>query len=143
MFLNVLQEKATCAKCLGHMTWPGQVKQHTQASSFNVRSKPLVVYIFKYSRDKHNPFDTLIYYVASSAGGQYAANSVFLLATQAGKMERYCPSGTARFVPANKISPKFKRVHESFLSPKLFSAKVKRFFVISLSLWNQKKRHRE
>ena len=29
-------------------------------------------------------------------------------------------------------------LHESFLSLKLFSAKVKRFFVISLSLWNQK-----
>ena len=36
--------------------------------------------------------------------------------------------GTARFVPTNKISPKLKRVHESFLSPKLFFAKVKRFF---------------
>ena len=45
-------------------------------------------------------------------------------------MERYCPPGTARFVPANKISPKFKRVHESFFSLKLLSAKVKRFFVI-------------
>ena len=33
-------------------------------------------------------------------------------------------------VPANKISPKFKRVHESFLSPELFSAKVKRFFCV-------------
>ena len=43
-------------------------------------------------------------------------------------MKRYCPPGTARFVPANKISPNFKQVHESFLSPKLFSAKVKRFF---------------
>ena len=39
-------------------------------------------------------------------------------------MERYCPPGTARFVPANKISPKFKQVHESFLSPKIFSAKI-------------------
>ena len=84
-----------------------------------------------------------IYYMASSASGQYAANSVFWLATRAGKMERYCPPGTARFVPANKISPKFKRVHESFLSMKLLSSKVKRFFVISLSLWNQKKRQRE
>ena len=37
-------------------------------------------------------------------------------------MERYCPPGTARFVPANKISAKLKRLHESFLSPKLFSA---------------------
>ena len=49
-------------------------------------------------------------------------------------MERYCPPGTSRFVPANKISPKFKQVpvHESCLSLKLFSAKVKRFFVISV-----------
>ena len=83
------------------------------------------------------------YYMASSGSGQYAANSVFRLATRAGKMERYCPPGTARFVPANEISPKFKRVHESFLSLKLLSAKVKRLFVISLSLWNQKKRPRE
>ena len=36
------------------------------------------------------------------------------------------------FVPANKISSKFIRVHESFISPKLFSAEVKRFFVISV-----------
>ena len=83
------------------------------------------------------------YYMASSASGQYAANSVFWLATRAGKMELYCPPGTARFVPANKISPKFKRVHESFLSPKLYSAKVERFFVFSLSLWNQKKCQQE
>ena len=52
--------------------------------------------------------------------------------------ERYCPPGTARFVPANKILPKFKQVHGSFLSLKLLSAKVKRFFVISLPLWNKK-----
>ena len=45
--------------------------------------------------------------------------------------------------PQIKISPKFKRVHQSFLSLKLLSAKVKRSFVISLSLWNQKKRQRE
>ena len=81
--------------------------------------------------------------MASSASGQYAANSVFWLATRPGKMEWYCPPGTARFVPANKISPKFKRVHESLLLPKFFSANVKRLFVISLSLWNQKKRQRE
>ena len=54
-------------------------------------------------------------------------------------MERYYPPGTARFVPANKISPKFKRVHESFLSLKLLSAKVKRFFVISLCLYGTRK----
>ena len=83
------------------------------------------------------------YYMASSASGQYAVNSVFWLATRAGKMERYCPPGTARFVPTNKILPKFKQVHETFLSPELFFAKVKRFLVFSLSLWNQKKRQRE
>ena len=52
--------------------------------------------------------------------------------------ERYFPLGTARFVPANKILPKCKQVHETFLSLKLLSAKVKRFFVLSVSLWNQK-----
>ena len=40
--------------------------------------------------------DKCIYYMASSASGQYATNSVFWLATRAGKMERYCPPGTAR-----------------------------------------------
>ena len=53
--------------------------------------------------------------------------------------QRYCPPGTARFIPTNKISPKFKQVHEGFLSPKLFSAKVKRLFVISLSLMEPEK----
>ena len=53
-------------------------------------------------------------------------------------MKRYCPPGTARSVPANKISPKFKPVHESFLSPKLFSAKVKRVFVISVFMKPEK-----
>ena len=53
-------------------------------------------------------FHNNIYYMASSASGQYAANSVFWLATRAGKMERYCPPGTARFVSANKISPKLE-----------------------------------
>ena len=65
---------------------------------------------------KLNKYSVLLY------GGQYAANSVFWLAV--------------RFVPGNKISPKFKWVHESFLSIKLLSA-------ISLSLWNQKKRQRK
>ena len=77
-----------------------------------------------------------IYYMASSASGQYAGNSVFWLATRAGKMERYCPPGIARFVPANKISPKFKRVHERFLSQTDISVTVKRFSVIYLSGWN-------
>ena len=88
-------------------------------------------------------FNIISYYMASSLSGQYAANSVFWLATRAGKLKWYCPPGTAHFVPANKISPKFKRVHERFLSPKFFSAKVKRLFVIALSLWNHKKRQRE
>ena len=50
-------------------------------------------------------------------------------------MERYCPPGTARFVPADKISAKFEQVHESFLSPKLFSAPVKRFFFCNFSVF--------
>ena len=83
------------------------------------------------------------YDMASAVSGQYVANSVFWLATWAGKMERYCLPGTARFVPANKILPTFKLVQESFLLPKLFSAKVKKIFVFSLSLWNQKKRQRK
>ena len=57
-------------------------------------------------------------------------------------MERYCPPGTARLVPANKISPKFKRVHERFLSPKLFSAKVERFFVFSVVMEPEKASNR-
>ena len=53
-------------------------------------------------------------------------------------MERYCQPGTARYVPANKISPKFKQVYESFLSLKLLSAKVKRLFVISVFMEPEK-----
>ena len=40
------------------------------------------------------------------------------------------------FHSCKKIFPKFKRVLKIFLSPKFFSAEVKRFFVISLSSWN-------
>ena len=53
-------------------------------------------------------------------------------------MERYCPPGTAHYVPANKISPKFKRVHDSFLSLKLLSAKVKRFCDFSVFMEPEK-----
>ena len=42
-------------------------------------------------------------------------------------MERYCPPGIVRFVPANKISPKFKRVHETFLSQNIFRDSKKIF----------------
>ena len=75
------------------------------------------------------------YYMASSVSGLYPANSVFWLSTRVGKMKRYCPPRTASFVPANKISPKFKRVHECFLSPKIFSAKVNSFFFRFLCLY--------
>ena len=53
-------------------------------------------------------------------------------------MERYCPPGTARFVPANKISPKFKRVHETFLSLELLSAKNKIFCDFSVFMEPEK-----
>ena len=57
--------------------------------------------------------------------------------------ERASWSDTARpglpvSFPQIKFRQSFKRVHESFLSLKLLSAKVRRLFVISLSLWNQK-----
>ena len=47
----------------------------------------------------------LIIWQAPQVCEQYAANSVFWLATRAGKMDWYCPPGTACFGPANKISP--------------------------------------
>ena len=43
-------------------------------------------------------------------------------------MGRYCSPGTALFVPANKISPKFKQVHESFLSLKITFCSGKKIF---------------
>ena len=55
--------------------------------------------------------------MASSASGQYAANSVFWLATRAGKMERYCPPGTARFVPANFTKVQASAVQRRKWSP--------------------------
>ena len=80
------------------------------------------------------------YYMTSSASGQYAANSVFWLATRAGKMERYCPPGIARFVPANKISPNFKRVHKSFLSQNIFrdSKNISGDLFVGMELENEK-----
>ena len=58
-------------------------------------------------------------------------------------MERYCPPGIARFVPANKISPKFKdfkRVHESFLSQNIFRDSKKIFcdLFVGMELGNEK-----
>ena len=55
-------------------------------------------------------------------------------------MERYCPPGIARFVPANKISRKIKRVHESFLSQNIFrdSKKIFRDLFVGLELENEK-----
>ena len=83
------------------------------------------------------------YYMASSASEQYAANSVHvLIGYPSGQDGAILParwSDTARFVPANKISPKFKRVHESFLSLILLSAKVKGFFLRFLCLYGTRK----
>ena len=93
---------------------------------------------------KENKVNIQLYYMASCASGQYAANSVFWLATRAGKMERYCPPGIARFVPANKISPKFKRVHESFLSQNIFRDNEKVFcdLFVRMELENEKTERR-
>ena len=59
-------------------------------------------------------------------------------------MERYCPPGIARFVPANKISPKFKRVHESFLSQNTFRDSKKIFcdLFVGMELENEKTKKR-
>ena len=84
---------------------------------------------------------------------QYFSNLTIWQAPRASSMRRilcsdWLPEQDGAILPARNCQfcsrkQKFKRVHESFLSPKLFSAKVKRFFVFSLSLWNQKKRQRE
>ena len=62
--------------------------------------------------------------------------------------ERARWSDTARpGVPVSFPQIKFRQSSSEctrvFFSPKLLSANVKRFFVISLSLWNKKKRQRE
>ena len=46
--------------------------------------------------------NNIFYYMAGSASGQDEANSVFRLATRAGKIGPSCPLGIARFGPANK-----------------------------------------
>ena len=43
-------------------------------------------------------------------------------------MERYCPPGTACFVPANKILPKFKRVARKFSFAEIIFCKGKKIF---------------
>ena len=148
-------DQASSVKMAGY--WPRSLfafLKMQKENSANIQPYPsFSFWVFKNAKRELSQYPAILtelawsiiytYYMASSASGQYAANSVFWLATRAGKMERYCPPGTARFVPANKISPKFKWVHESFPLLKLLSAKVKRLFVISLSLWNEKKRQRE
>ena len=55
-------------------------------------------------------------------------------------MERYCLPGIARFLPANIISPKFKRVQESFLSQTIFRDSKKIFcdLFVGMELENEK-----
>ena len=50
------------------------------------------------------------------------------------------PARIARFVPANKISPKFKRVHESFLSQNIFRDSKRIFcdLFVEMELENKK-----
>ena len=49
---------------------------------------------------------THTYYMASSASGQDERNRRLWLATRAGKMERSCPLGTARWIPQAKLPQK-------------------------------------
>ena len=53
-------------------------------------------------------------------------------------MERYCPPGTARFVPANKISPKFKRVPKFSLAEITFCSGKKTFCDFSVFMEPEK-----
>ena len=63
-----------------------------------------------------------------------------LIGYPSGQDERYCPPGIARFVPANKISPEFKQVHESFLSQNIFCDSKKIFcdLFVGMELENEK-----
>ena len=54
-------------------------------------------------------------------------------------MERYCPPGIARFVPANKIRQSSSGCTKVFFR-KILSVTVKRFSVVYLSGWNWKTR---
>ena len=68
------------------------------------------------------------YYMASSASGQYAANSVFWLATRAGKLERYRPP---RDYPFRSPQIKFRQSSSGCTKVffrKIFSVTVKRIF---------------
>ena len=75
--------------------------------------------------------------MASSASGQDEANAALRLATREGKMERYCPLGTARFVPAIT----FRRSPSGCFFRKIFSVTVKGFsviFSVGMELENEK-----
>ena len=74
-----------------------------QATGANQNARKLL------STDLVNTY--VIYYVASSASGQDEPNPALWLATRAFLPARDCP-----FFCRNNISPKLKRVHESFLS---------------------------
>ena len=51
-------------------------------------------------------YNTLTYYMASSASGQDEPNRAMWLATRAGKMEPSCPLGTTRCIPQEKLHRK-------------------------------------
>ena len=68
-----------------------------------------------------------LYYMASSSSGQDEPNPALWLVTRAGKMERYCLLGTARFVPAITFRRSPSGCTKVFFR-KIFSVTVKRFF---------------
>ena len=67
--------------------------------------------------------------------GQYAANSVFWLATRGGKMERYCSPGHVHFVPTNKI---FAKIQAGFFCQNYFLLRLKDFCDFSVSMEPEK-----
>ena len=88
------------------------------------------------------PILRLIIWQASRAGSMQRILCSDWLPEWARWSDTACPGLPVSF-PQIKFRQSSSECTKVFFSPKLLSAKVKRFFVISLSLWNQKKRQRE
>ena len=74
-------------------------------------------------------------YVNNLISLQFISSFIIWHAPRAGKMERYCPLGIARFVPAITFRRSPSGCTKVFFR-KTFSVTVKRFSAISLSGWN-------
>ena len=79
-------------------------------------------------------YNTLTYYMASSASGQDEPNRAMWLATRAGKMEPSCPLGNTRCIPQEKLhrEPYNKSFIDQVCSVKMAVYWPRSFFA---SLW--------